>query len=130
MKTSYYSCPLLRTGNWFRVPISNSIPKGFLTDGTQLDLVPDWKTIVGPYKEGVIDKDEFGRRYLRQLDRSKNLILRALATFRNIAAKDGTEIVFLCYERTGEFCHRHILARWLEAQTGEHVEELTEPTLF
>ena len=128
--TSYYSCPLLRQGNWYRIPISNSIPKGVLTDGCQLDMIPDWKTIVEPYKLGFIDEAEYRKRYLRQLEGARNFILIALRAYRNIAAKDGKDIVFLCYEKTGDFCHRHIFAEWLTEKTGEPVSELKELTLF
>ena len=33
------------------------------------------------------------------------------------------DIVLLCYERPGEFCHRHLVANWLNA-AGYKVEEL------
>lgn len=35
--------------------------------------------------------------------------------------RDG--MVLLCYEKTGEFCHRHIIADWLKS-FGHEVEEL------
>ena len=34
------------------------------------------------------------------------------------------DIVLLCYERPDEFCHRHLVANWLNA-AGYKVEELT-----
>ena len=135
MKTSYYSNPLIREGKYFLVPISNSIPKGLRTDGMQLDIIPDWKKIVEPYKQGLIDAEEYQKRYFNQLDKSKGIILSSLKMFRNIATKYNKEIVFLCFEKSGDFCHRHILAKWIEEQTGETVEELKapeskEPTLW
>lgn len=33
------------------------------------------------------------------------------------------DIVLLCYERPGEFCHRHIVAEWLRGD-GYYAEEL------
>jgi uncharacterized protein (DUF488 family) len=29
----------------------------------------------------------------------------------------------LCYEKPGDFCHRHIVAEWLHNNLGVHVEE-------
>ena len=29
----------------------------------------------------------------------------------------------LCYEKPGDFCHRHIVAEWLHDRLGVHVEE-------
>ena len=33
------------------------------------------------------------------------------------------DCVLLCYEKPGDFCHRHILANWLEENFGFKVEE-------
>lgn len=35
---------------------------------------------------------------------------------------DGNDIVLLCYEKPGDFCHRHQVADWLEA-VGTRVDE-------
>ena len=32
-------------------------------------------------------------------------------------------IILLCYEKSGDFCHRHILADWLEENFGYKVKE-------
>lgn len=34
----------------------------------------------------------------------------------------GTEIALICYEKPGDFCHRHIVAEWLEG-AGYEVKE-------
>ena len=28
---------------------------------------------------------------------------------------DGMDIALVCYEKTGDFCHRHLVAEWLRA---------------
>jgi Protein of unknown function, DUF488 len=33
-------------------------------------------------------------------------------------------VVCLCWERPGEFCHRRVLAGYIERETGRHVPEL------
>lgn len=56
---------------------------------------------------------------------------------------NGKDAALLCYERPGDFCHRHLLAEWLTRQSGLVVEEFdpekqspapdkadAEPTLF
>lgn len=35
---------------------------------------------------------------------------------------DGNDIVLLCYEKQGDFCHRHQVADWLE-EVGTRVDE-------
>ena len=61
----------------------------------------------------------------------------------------GKDAALLCYEKPGDFCHRHLLAQWMTEQSGLVVEEwepdgeqknpepvkaappvLEEPTLF
>ena len=32
-------------------------------------------------------------------------------------------LIFLCYEKPGDFCHRHVLADWLEENFGYDVKE-------
>ena len=32
-------------------------------------------------------------------------------------------MILLCYEKSGDFCHRHVLADWLEENFGYRVEE-------
>lgn len=36
----------------------------------------------------------------------------------------GDNSVLLCWEKPGEFCHRHIVAEWLMKNLGVPVEEL------
>lgn len=35
----------------------------------------------------------------------------------------GSDVALCCYEKPGDFCHRHILAEWLKEETGQKVEE-------
>lgn len=35
----------------------------------------------------------------------------------------GHDIALCCYEKPGDFCHRHIVAEWLKEQLGIEVDE-------
>lgn len=35
----------------------------------------------------------------------------------------GKDVALLCYEKPDDFCHRHLLADWLEDQTGISIKE-------
>lgn len=35
----------------------------------------------------------------------------------------GVDIALLCYEKPGDFCHRHLFADWWKEQTGEVIPE-------
>ena len=35
----------------------------------------------------------------------------------------GNDVALCCYEKPGDFCHRHILAKWITDNTGIEVKE-------
>lgn len=35
----------------------------------------------------------------------------------------GRDVALCCYEKPGDFCHRHILAKWITDNTGIEVKE-------
>ena len=57
------------------------------------------------------------RAYLESLDKSEIRF-----DFKEYTV-EGNDIVLLCYEKSGEFCHRHVLADWLEENFGWKIEE-------
>lgn len=132
MKTSYFSNPLLNKEQHYFVQISNSAPKGYTPDAKWDEAVPNWKTIVAPYKDGVISEEEYQTRYWRQLDLRKADLSRSLALLKREAGQK--EIVLICYETPHAFCHRHILAKWLEKNGFEtDIQEMQNsltPSLF
>lgn len=36
----------------------------------------------------------------------------------------GPDVVLLCYEKPGQFCHRRLVAEWFEQELGLVVPEL------
>lgn len=77
-----------------------------------------------PY--GLLDLEDraaFSKRYLAQLDAiGIDVFLHRFAELSD--ARNGRGLVFLCFEPVGEFCHRHLFARWPELRTGQPVPEL------
>ena len=51
---------------------------------------------------------------LNKLDKEE--VLKFLDSFE-------TDIILLCYEKSGDFCHRHIVADWIESELKKRVEE-------
>lgn len=75
--------------------------------------------LLNAYKGGIINEMEYTERYkaevLDRLDKRK--------IYDYLTAIDKDEDVFLiCYEKDG-FCHRHIVADWLETEVGLRVDE-------
>ena len=42
----------------------------------------------------------------------------------------GKNSILICWEAPGKFCHRRLVAEWLEKHLGVTVPELREPSLF
>lgn len=70
------------------------------------------------YKDGLIDRATFKEEYIRGLNNLHNLssIISYLL--------QEQKVIFLCYEKKGDFCHRQILAWYLHKYFSIDVEEL------
>jgi len=68
-----------------------------------------------------LEPEEFTRRYRHRLHRLTPRIMRELQELR----EGYGDLVLLCHEPAGTFCHRLVLGRWLAEQLGEEVTEAT-----
>jgi len=96
--------------------IANSAPK---VKGEKYSLftkiscvVPDWNTIVKPYKDKEIDEKEYKNRYINQLC---NNVVEIKRVCELILAPKLAPTFLLCWEKPNKFCHRHILRDWLNS---------------
>ena len=68
-----------------------------------------------------INEDEYIKRYydirLRNLDIEK--------LFYSLNKKFGNNIILLCYESVDEFCHRRLIADYIEIETGIYIPEVS-----
>lgn len=101
------------------IPISISIypPKGW--SGLQYKKLAPSASILSDWK-----RDGDCKRYI---DRYMNEILSKLDPIRVASdlqslAGEGKDIVLVCYEKSEDFCHRHLVAEWL-GQHGIRCEE-------
>lgn len=110
--TSYFS-------NWRKFPENTKIisvsrfpPKWAKFDEQLNELAPS-SNLLMRYKNNEINEEDYEREYLIQLSQ--------LNVF-DIAAKiQGS--VLLCFEKSGEFCHRNLIRKWLK-ENGIESEEL------
>ena len=79
-------------------------------------LAPTWD-ILHAYKRGEIDQDEYIRRYLLLLKKRK-------LTPDSVVEMLPDGAILLCYEKPSDFCHRRIVADWIELETDIKVNEL------
>jgi hypothetical protein len=92
---------------------------------------PDWYT--GIQYKALAPKYWFFKKYKEDGDEEFYTLafqrdvcgaLNAYATLLDLQKLAGDKIpCLLCYEKPGDFCHRHIVAEWLHNNLGVHVEE-------
>jgi hypothetical protein len=89
-----------------KTPVNIDIP-------TYIELAPSFE-LVADYKKDH-DQSKYVLRYTIE-------ILSKLDPFKVV--QDLNDKVMLCYEKPGTFCHRHIVAKWLNVYTMIDVVEL------
>lgn len=120
MFTSYYS---LHGTNRNAVAISVKPPDWYVGVTYPL-LAPTWD-LVRAVKNGSITEDEYAVEYLKLIKK------RGASPYRTLADL-GDDAILLCYEKPSDFCHRHIVAWWMEQELGKPVLEIANiktPTL-
>lgn len=111
MYVSYYGSRSIPE-DAFTVQISTSRPKGFDVDVEFESVYPDYRTMVGPHRDGKIDDAGYSDLYRRNvLERNREKILAGVGRIREMAG--GRDVYFLCYEKPGDFCHRYLLNNFL-----------------
>ncbi len=116
MKKIYTSNYARHGNNPLAIGISLTVPDWY--EGERLAYLAPKSDMVGKIKKGEENYNQ--RKYTREyLD---------LLKVRNVNAKrlidslpDGT--LLLCYESPNDFCHRHILADWVERLSGFIITE-------
>lgn len=110
MNTSYYA--KYKGDN--AVSIAAKCPHWF-TGRQYKKLAPSYYLLMA-YKNGEINEEQFVNRYyagvLNNLDA------------RQVYEELGGNSVLLCWEKSGSFCHRHIVAEWLQSELGVEITEL------
>ena len=85
-------------------------------------LAPNWK-ILDKFKRKVISEEKFILAYKEQLN---ELNPSSVVEHLNLLTA-GEEPVLMCHCSKTKFCHRHLLADWLETQLGIHIKEFDSP---
>lgn len=74
---------------------------------------------------------EYTKRYTAEILKKLDPI-RIMSSLSLIARQEGVnKVVLMCYESPEKFCHRHIVADWIEKNLGLAVSEVAfEDSLF
>lgn len=100
------------------VAISGKVPD-FYTGRCWKDLAPRFG-MFQEWKRGEIDDFQYTQLYKEWLN---GLDAEAFKGCLKELQEEYGDIVFLCYEKPGSFCHRHILADWIEEKLSLPVQE-------
>lgn len=129
MKTSYYAkfsrLSKEEKSRYIPVLISTSLPKWFLDREEyymEYKLLAPSSDNVFKLKNNKMSQEDFINAYtdkLKGLDLEQ--ILEDLYDYEGIT---DTEIVLLCYEKSTDFCHRHILREYLNENFNTNITEL------
>jgi hypothetical protein len=79
-----------------------------------MEVAPPWK-IVRAYREGRLSREEYSEDYLAFLNK--------IAYPKRLIASIPDDAILLCYEAPNQFCHRRLLAKWIEEKSGIAVPE-------
>lgn len=111
MKTSYYAKSA-------KEPTAVSIAGGtpnFYSGRVYKKLAPKYDWWIKWKNEGLSEEWFKERYYATVLD-----LLDAQEVFDEL----GEDAIILCWEASGKFCHRHLVAEWLENELGITIEEI------
>lgn len=106
-----------------RVSISRFPPDFFKGDLPanmyRSDLLAPSEPLLDDFKAGIVDESAYRKRYVTELAKSlskkgfmsfESYFRRVRDIYANEVSASYGSVVFLCYEKPGEFCHRHALA--------------------
>lgn len=116
--TSYFAKLNKIDSNIKPVAICAMIPKNIKIPNIK-KLAPTWD-ILKEYKT-TNNKDKYTLRYKSEVLQhiSCQKLLNKLESY-----SEGKDIVLICYEKPTDFCHRHIVAEWINENSEYQVEEL------
>lgn len=122
MKTGYFARLKAYTDAGY-VPVSIALKTPDWYNGyIYKKLSPPW-WLLTDFKNGSHKDDtEFYTKYFNTeiLDKLKaNVVIKELETLTN---ETRNNIILLCYEKPGTFCHRHLVSKWLR-HNGIHCIE-------
>lgn len=86
-----------------KVSISRFSPKWFTADQYAIELAPS-KNLLNLYKTNRVNDKEYTKIYIEE----------TLSQLDPIAINQKyKDSVFLCFESNSDFCHRHLVSKWL-----------------
>ena len=111
MRTTYFAKAKSLDPKLNLVSIARKTPPNF-PGRVMLELAPSYEMLSEIKRTG--DEEKYTVDFLKQLDS---------LDVREVAGKLGEDAILICYEGKDKFCHRHLVANWLQ-EHGYDVEEM------
>lgn len=117
MFTSYFGSPKIKKFDNSRLISISMKPPDYFKSFIRIykPLCPSYN-LVKSYKSGIISEYQYTMQYYKD-------ILNKLDP-KDVYNQLGKDSILLCYEKTGKFCHRRIVAGWLERSLDVRIPEL------
>lgn len=107
--TSYFAMLKKIPSDIVPISIAISTPKWY-TGLCYKKIAPDYQTVEKYKKDGNIT--EYKKEYWNKI---KHLTVQGIVKDLEKISK-GKDVVLLCYEKSEDFCHRHLIAKWFEKE--------------
>ena len=118
IKTGYFAKQkYYKARGFYVVSISRWSPKWF--SGVECKELAPSVSLLSDYKYKNLSEEEYERRF--RLEMNPENVKRILDS---LVSEYGDKICLCCYEKNGDFCHRHILADIMKENYGMIIEEL------
>lgn len=116
--TSYYAKSKKLPNGLVRISIAGKAPVGYV--GLEYKKVaPKY----GFFMEWKKNKDN--NYYIEHFNKEVLDLLDAHKVYSDLERlSNGQDCVLLCYEKAGDFCHRHLVANWLNEKLNINIEEI------
>lgn len=116
--SNYTKARRLSDKHYLKVSISYFRPREY--KGMHIQSLAPSKDLLEDYKNGLTP-EEYEPRYREQINKLNDIH----ALFEIMAKQSkGRDILLLCYEKAGDFCHRHILSDIIFEKYGYRINEL------
>ena len=94
-------------------PISIALSARYFNGVCYKKLNPDWSF-----------KDDFPSLYIPKYNQKLKQLNPHVVMSELSQISNGKDVVLLCHEKEGDFCHRRLVAEWLEKELNIKVKEL------
>lgn len=116
--TGYFAkCKKYRENGYIPVSVAGKTPSNCV-DEKWLDFAPR-KELFQQWKNGIISDVKYGNEYMTYLS---TIPIEDIEELRELT-RSG-KFIMCCYEKTGDFCHRHYLAHFLRTKCLFNVYEV------